>query len=225
MRVGAVAAAAEDVGAEGVHGRAHDAVVHHNLSGFQRAVDVQGDHRVDAVQRAVLDHARRAADAVVVAPFLGGLEEQAHLAREAALAEQRGHAQQHSRVAVVAAGVHLARRLRGVGDGVLLQDRQRVHVGAHADHRAIAVAQVGHHARLAHAAAGLDTQLGQRIRYQSGRTMDVEAQLRPLVDRPPPLHQLLFDCLCFCQHSGELLRVRQKKPGFFGKTRFLAIHL
>ena len=42
-------------------------------------------------------------------------------------------AEQHGGVAVMAAGMHLARGLRGIGLAVASVDRQRVHVGAQAD--------------------------------------------------------------------------------------------
>src|SRR5436309_10610149 len=42
-------------------------------------------------------------------------------------------AQQHGGMTVMAAGVHQARRPRGVGHATGLLDRQRIHVGAQAD--------------------------------------------------------------------------------------------
>ncbi len=84
---------------------------------------------VPAVHHAVLDH-RLAAGAAL----FGRLEDDDRSAVEVArLAQVLGGAQQHGGVAVVAAGVHLARDFRGVGQAGVLQDRQRVHVGAHAD--------------------------------------------------------------------------------------------
>ena len=50
------------------------------LPASQVGDDVQRDDLVHALQRAVLDHGRRPADAVGVERFLGGLEEQAHVA-------------------------------------------------------------------------------------------------------------------------------------------------
>ena len=52
----------------------------------------------------------------------------------ARLGEIPGCAEQNRGVAVVAAGVHLARRLGGVRQAGDLLDRQGVHVGADADH-------------------------------------------------------------------------------------------
>ena len=81
------------------------------------------------VEQAVLDHLARAA-----AAFFGRLEDQVDGAVVVAvLREVLGGGQQHRGVAVVAAGVHLAGVRALVREGVVLGDRQRVHVGAQAD--------------------------------------------------------------------------------------------
>ena len=68
----------------------------------------------EAVEQAVLDHRLGAA-----AALLGRLEDEMHGAVEVArLGEVAGGAQQHRGVAVVAAGMHAARVLRAVGEGV-----------------------------------------------------------------------------------------------------------
>ena len=86
----------------------------------------------EALHHAVLDHRAAAA-----AAFLGRLEDDHGGAVEIArLGEVLRGAQQHGGVAVMAAGVHLAGRLGGVGQAGRLVDRQRVHVGAQADHLA-----------------------------------------------------------------------------------------
>ena len=71
-----------------------------------------------------------------------------------------GDAQQDGRVRVVAARVHDARRLRGVGNVILLLDGEGVHVGADGDDRA-AVAQVADDAGLADAALRFDPKRGE----------------------------------------------------------------
>ena len=48
-----------------------------------------------------------------------------------------GSAQQHCHMAVMPAGVHLARHCAGVGRASHLGNRERVHVGAQSDHRAV----------------------------------------------------------------------------------------
>ncbi len=52
----------------------------------------------------------------------------------AGFGEVAGGSQQHCSVAVMAAGVHLARDLGGVRQVGLLFDRQRVHIGTHPDY-------------------------------------------------------------------------------------------
>ena len=94
---------------------------------------------LDPFEGAVVEHRPGATH-----DLLGGLEHEDDAACELVLAaEQRlGHAEQDGRVAVVAAGVHLAGVLAGVGEGVELGHRQRVDVGAQAD-GAAALAAVG----------------------------------------------------------------------------------
>jgi hypothetical protein len=73
-----------------------------------------------------LNHRQTAA-----AALLGGLEDQHGRTRETARFRQvAGGAEQHGRMAVMAAGVHLARLGGGIGTPGLLLDRQAVHIGA-----------------------------------------------------------------------------------------------
>ena len=70
------------------------------------------------------------------AAFFRRLEDHRHGAREiAGFGEVFGRAEKHRGVAVMAAGMHLAGALRGIGLAGRLEDRQRVHVGAQADRR------------------------------------------------------------------------------------------
>ena len=91
-------------------------------------------HAVDfldgkALHQSVLDHGAAAAPAL-----LRGLKDDHRGASEIArLGEIFGGAQQHGGVAVVTAGVHLARHGGLVGQIVGLFDWERVHVGAQAD--------------------------------------------------------------------------------------------
>ena len=81
------------------------------------------------VHHPVVDH-RLAAGAA----FFGRLENHHGGAGEIArLGQITRRAQQHGGVAVMAAGVHLARHGRLVGQAGGLLDRQRVHVGAQPD--------------------------------------------------------------------------------------------
>ena len=83
----------------------------------------------EAVHQAVLNHGSAAA-----AALLGRLEDHDRGAGEVArLGEIMRGTEQHRGMAVVAAGVHLARRRRLVGQSGRFLDRQRIHIGAQPD--------------------------------------------------------------------------------------------
>ncbi len=95
---------------------------------------------LETVHDAVVHHLAPAA-----AALFGRLEDDNGVSGEIArLREIARRAQQHGRVAVMTAGVHLARRFGFVGDAGRLDDRQRVHVGAQADGAARALAALDH---------------------------------------------------------------------------------
>jgi hypothetical protein len=137
--------------------------------------------------------------ALAPAPPLGGLEDQVHRTVEIGLLrQQRGCAQQHGGVAVMAAGMHAARVLAGMPEGVELRHRQRIHVGtyAHAAARVGSAAppamDAGHHAGPAQAAVDLQPQRLQVGRHlvagavllvaQFGVGMQVVAELQQLAE-------------------------------------------
>ena len=149
---------------------------HCHLAGRQRRPVVQREHGLagEAFEQAVLHHGLGAR-----AAFLGGLEDQVHRSIEIRLLrQQRGRAQQHGRVPVMAAGMHAARVLAGMAEGVDFRHRQRIHVGPYAD----AAARVGgaappavdacHHAGPAQPAVHLQSQ-----RHQVGRHLVAGAVL------------------------------------------------
>ncbi len=83
------------------------------------------------VEQPFLDH-----DPAAAAALFGRLEDQVHGALEMPRPrEVFGAPEQHRRVPVMAAGMHLAVRGRAMGKIVHLLDRQRVHIGAQADRR------------------------------------------------------------------------------------------
>ena len=131
MRHRRVRAAAGRDDLEDVVGAHQRACAERDLPGRQlrpvvHAVD--GLHR-EAVEQSFLHH--HAAAAFV---FLGGLEDEIRGAVEAAALRHRFRcAEQHRRVAVVAARVHLARHLRLVRDAGRLVDVQRIEVGTQPD--------------------------------------------------------------------------------------------
>ena len=138
MRPRRVAAKAGDLDVERVGG-GHDRtgpdreLTDRNARAVVHAVDL-----LDAktVHQPVLDHRRRACPAL-----FGRLEDHDRVAgKVAGLGEITGRAEQHRSMPVMTAGVHLAGRLGGVGQIGLFLDRQRIHVGAQADHLDVAVA-------------------------------------------------------------------------------------
>ena len=90
----------------------------------------------EPVHQPVLDHRGGAR-----AALLGRLEDHDRVAGEIpGLGQIPRCTQKHRGVAVMAAGMHQARRLGGVGQIGCLLDRQRVHVGAKPDHLDLALA-------------------------------------------------------------------------------------
>ena len=148
-------------------------------------------HAVDlldapALHQAVVHHGLAAG-----AALLGRLEDDDGGAVEVArLAQILGGAQQHGRVPVVAAGVHVARRLGGVGQAGDLRHGQRVHVGAHADHLArggLATPDDADHARPADAGHHLvAAECLELVGDDPGRAVHVVEHLRVLMDVAAP---------------------------------------
>ena len=141
----------------------------------------------EALDEAVLDHGEAAGEA-----FLVGLEHDHHRAVEVArLAQILGGAEQHGRVPVVAARVHLARRLGCVRNARHLLDRQGVHVGAQPDRgRAVALAQHADDAGAADADMHLDAERFKFLRDDIRGAMLLEAELRMGVKVAAPRGQL-----------------------------------
>ena len=138
VRAGGVAAEALDPDVDRV-GRGHDRTradgkgADRNPRAVMHAVDLLD---AEPVHQPVLDHRRRARTAL-----LGRLEDHDRVAGEIpGLGQIPRCTQKHRGVAVMAAGVHLALRLGGVGQIGCLLDRQRVHVGAKPDHLDFALA-------------------------------------------------------------------------------------
>ena len=116
-----------------------------DAAGRRVGVHVLCDDKVHAFHGAVIDHARCAADALLIADLLGWLEQETHRSGKFFLHQQRGRAERHGRVAVMSAGVHHAGVLGNVGYFVRLQNGQRIHVRADGDDR-FPIAKVGNHA-------------------------------------------------------------------------------
>ena len=97
--------------------------------------------------------------------------------------------QQHGRVAIVTAGVHLARMAAGVRKGVELLHGQGVHIGTQthglAALTAITAMNDADHAGLAQTAMRGNAPIGQLGRYQIGGANLFKAQLRVGMDIAP----------------------------------------
>ena len=133
---------------EAVAGGQHRAVAVAENAALEAGEDMDAEDGVDlrVVERPFGDHALGAGDPLGGRhPLLGRLEEQHDLARQAVAqtGQHLGGGEQHRGVGVVAAGVHDRHGLALVGPGRaarerqvdLLQDRQRVDVGAQRDRR------------------------------------------------------------------------------------------
>jgi hypothetical protein len=148
-------------------------------------------HLIDAeaVHQPVLDHrgCSRAA-------LFRRLKDHDRIAGEIArLGEVTRGAEQHSGVPVMAAGVHLAWGLWGVGQIGLLLDRQRIHIGAQTDHLEIDVAgglaafDDADHAGAAETGRDLvAAEFPQALRHECCSAVNVVQQLRMLVNVASP---------------------------------------
>jgi hypothetical protein len=166
----------EEGAAGGSCGGAGDEFAHRQAGAVVHAEDgIAGE----TLEQPVLQHFQCAADA-----FLGRLEDEVDGAVEVAGFRQVfGGTQQHGRVAVVAAGVHAAGVLAGMGQSGCLQDRQRVHVGTQADRvLAVAIAQHADHTGFADAAMDLDAPFFQLARDHVRGAVFFQPELRVGVD-------------------------------------------
>ncbi len=144
---------------------------------------MEAGHGIDAVHRALVHHAHCAAEPLVVPVLLRRLEEEADAPRQppssGLLGQELGRTQQARDVDIVAAGVHHARNLRGIGDLVLLLDRQGIHIGPQGDGRTRDSGrhQIGHYSCLGHTGMAGDPQLGQPAGDQLSRAVFLKSQL------------------------------------------------
>ena len=156
------------------HGRAG---AHGELPDLHAGPVVHAEYCVhrELLEQAVLDHLARAA-----AALFGRLEDQVHGTVEVAVFRHvLGGRQQHRRVAVVAAGVHLSLVDAGMREGVDLGHGQRVHVGAQADGTGTgAVFQDADDARSAHSPVYRNAPLGELGSHHVGGAHFLEAQFR-----------------------------------------------
>ncbi len=147
----------------------------------------------ETIHQAILDHRRRAG-----AALFRRLEDDDGVTGEiAGLGEITRRTQQHRGVAVVAAGMHLARRFRLVRQIGVFLDRQRVHIGAQADRlRAAArsrLAALDHADHTGLPEPGHDliaTELPEPVGDKSGGPMHIIQQFGMGMQIPAPGHDV-----------------------------------
>ncbi len=188
-----VAALAPDGDVKLVARRHHRARAHRERAGrvTRPVVHAENGFHGKAVEEPVLDHLAGAS-----AAFFGRLEDQVDRAIKGSLACQhlRG-GEQHGGVPVVAAGMHLAGMLTGMGKGVEFGHGQRVHVGAQAHApaagAAIATMHHAHHAGHAQPTVYFNPPLGQLGGHDVGGSDLLVAQLGVGMQVAPDLGQAL----------------------------------
>ena len=172
-------------------GRGHDRTgadgkgADRNPRAIMHAVDLLD---AEPVHQTVLDHGGGARTAL-----LGRLKDHDRVAGEIpGLGEIPRCTQKHRGVAVMAAGVHQARRLGGMGQIGRFLDRQRVHVGAKPDHLDLALAGLlalddADDAGAAEAGGDLvAAEFAQAVCHECCSAMDVVQQFRIFMDIAAP---------------------------------------
>ena len=191
MRPRRVAALAFERNLDVIGRRHHGAGTDGELADRQAGIVVHAVDFVDAetADQPVLDHRQGAG-----ATLLRRLEDDHGGAGEiAGLGQVFRGAEQHGGVAVMAAGVHLARHRGLVRQPGLFLERQRVHVGAQPDHlatgRGAGFAAADHADDAGPADAGDDVVAAETLELVGHRcrgAVHVVAQFRMGVDIPPP---------------------------------------
>ena len=135
--------------------------------------------RRGCIQKPVLDHEFRA-----VMAFLARLEHELHIALQllAAAVQQMHRAHQHRGVGIMATGVHPSLDFGFEGQVRILRHRQRVHIPAQQNGRALLAAfQRDHQPAGRWPLRYVEVETGQRLAHRLGGFRQVEAKLRMLV--------------------------------------------
>jgi hypothetical protein len=150
-------------------------------------------HAVDALDRELLEQPLFHHDASAAFVLLGRLEDEIDRAvKVLCLGQVLGRTQQHHRVTVVAAGVHLARDRRLVIELVGLVDVERVHVGAEPNRPLRSAGpQHAHHAGLGEASVNFQTERLQLVRNNIGGPHFLEGCLGMTMDVVAPSGHVL----------------------------------
>ena len=163
----------------------------------------------EALHHALLDHLAAAA-----AAFLRRLEDHRDRTLEVArFGEILCRPEQHGRMAVMAAGMHLAGVFRCIGLAGDFIEGERIHVGSQANRLSFAVASANDADDAGPADAGgnlVDAEAPQLVRDKCRGLVDIEHQFRILVQMaaPPGDFFLHFDGAIKQGHSVETPNVR-----------------
>ena len=195
VRRGPVAALAADLDLEHVAGGGVRSRQDADLAERVEREEMRADHHVDAVHDAGLDELTRAARP----ELLGVLEDEPDLAVEfiAPLVQRVQRREQHRRVAVVAARVHDAGILGGELEAGLLLDRQRVDIRAQRQRLPRPPGtERGDEARLRRPVELEPFHAAEQLEEERRGLVLLEAQLRVLMEVPPPRDRLRFQLWC-----------------------------
>ena len=142
-------------------------------------------HAVDRVDGEALEQPLLHHDPAAAEPFLRRLKDEMHRAGEiAALGEITRRSEQHRRMAVVTAGVHLSRNRRAMRGPLRLLDVERVEVGAQRDRSLAgpAPANRSHDPGLGEALGDVDAPAAQFVGDNPGGARLLERGLRMAMD-------------------------------------------
>jgi len=187
-----VASPADDPGGElvlGGHGRSR---THLDRAHGKLGPQVEGVGRPGpgVLEDARVEHLTRPA-----LPLLRGLEAEDDVTAKLVpkIAKQRGGPEEHRHVAVVAAGVHLARHPGAVLPSLDFLNRQGIHVGPQQNGGAGGLRSTQHtdDPRAADLGAHLESQLPEALRDERGGAVLLEAELRVAVEGAAPLHEVV----------------------------------
>ena len=199
------------VGETGVTAAAHDRDVEFVGGSRQRAIlgahsahriiieHMQAEEMKDPVGHAVFLKIRQHNSGTAqIGAFLCRLEHQQHIHRQLRLmlTQDAGRTQQHGRVAVMAASMHLSGDLRAVGNIILLLHRQGIHIRPQGHHAAVIITGDDAH----HTHSGVDqgnAHLGQRFTDKALGVLRFKAHFRVHVQITAVLHRL-------CPNIGQL---------------------
>src|SRR5688572_10229075 len=122
-----------------------------NLASFNEATYMEGNHSVQPLNRAIIDHPGSATFTLMIPAFLGRLKEQPDFAIKKLILEQHSRSHEHRGMSVMAAGMHFPWNFRFIFYLVCFQNRQSIHICPDTNHPPFSITQPGHHPSLPNA--------------------------------------------------------------------------